>query len=375
MAGKHSSDKAGFTTELAREDEDTLLRDDDMSNSVPRTIPVASATANDSLESTLLKLTDNMLSVSQSMSSMQETLARFADGQRHSKRPRVDELSDSDTNSNNDASESDSDTLLKKGEKSNPTRESQDDLLDTIANDLNADEQTDQEVSEKLAKLVNKRWSEKLTSDKLSEKSKKHSRPGNLGSLVAPRVNPEIWANMSHTAKRVDLRAANIQNIVSKVGTIIAKCTDNLLTAREKDAKKIDLDEMVGFHTDALALLGHSQYELSLKRREAIRASLKREYAALCSPNVPVTSLLFGDDLQQQLNNIKASNKISQVSANVNKSKKADYKDSSSNRGQHRSSDQYYKRSFHSNNQWKGRGDKSKNFKSPLFKKKEGGKN
>ena len=68
-----------------------------------------------------------------------------------------------------------------------------DDLLDTIANDLNADEQTDQDVSEKLAKLVNKRWSEKLTSDKLTEKLKKHSRLGNLSSLVAPRVNPEIW--------------------------------------------------------------------------------------------------------------------------------------------------------------------------------------
>ena len=38
-------------------------------------------------------------------------------------------------------------------------RESKDDLLHTIANDLNADEQTDQDVSEKLAKLFNKRWS------------------------------------------------------------------------------------------------------------------------------------------------------------------------------------------------------------------------
>ena len=150
-----------------------------------------------------------------------------------------------------------------------------------IANDLNADEQTDQDVSKKLAKLVNKIWSEKLTSDKHSEKLKKHSRPGNLESLVAPRVNPKIWANMSHTAKSVDLREANTQNIVSKVGTIVAKCTDHLFTAREKDAKKIDLDEMVSFHTDALALLGHSQYELSLKRSEAIRPSLKREYAAL----------------------------------------------------------------------------------------------
>ena len=109
-----SPDKAGFKVELEREGEDTLLCDDHVNNSVLTTIPVASAKANDLLESTLLKLNDNMLSVSQSMSLIQETLARFADGQRHSKRPRVEELSDSDTDSNNDASEYDSDTLLKK---------------------------------------------------------------------------------------------------------------------------------------------------------------------------------------------------------------------------------------------------------------------
>ena len=79
MAGKHSSDnvspdKARVTAELEREDEGTLLRDDDVNNSVLRTIPVASAKANDSLESTLLKLND-MLLVPQSMSSIQETLA------------------------------------------------------------------------------------------------------------------------------------------------------------------------------------------------------------------------------------------------------------------------------------------------------------
>ena len=181
----------------------------------------------------------------------------------------------------------------------------------------------------------------KLTSDKLTKKLKKHSLSGNLGSQVAPRLNPEIWANMGHTAKRVDFRAANTQNVLAKVATIIAKCTDNLLKAREKDTKKIDLDEMVSFHTDSLALLGHSQYELSLKRREAMNPSLKKECAALCSPNVPVTSLLFGDDLRQQLNKIKAK---------VNKSHKAGYKGSSSDSEKHRSSDQYYKGSFHSHN-------------------------
>ena len=132
------------------------------------------------------------------------------------------------------------------------------------------------------------------------------------------------------TAKRVDLRAANTQNIVSKVSTIVAKCTDILLTACEKDAKKIELDELISFHSDALVLLGHSQGKLSLKRCKAIRPSLKREHAALSSPNVPINKI----------------NKISQVSVNGKKSQKAGYKGR-----QHRSPDQYYKRFFHSHNQ------------------------
>lgn len=198
--------------------------------------------------------------------------------------------------------------------------------MDGIASDLNADEHTGKDVSDKLSKLVNKRWSEKLTSDKLSEKLKQYPRPGNLQKLTVPKVNPEIWANMNHTGKRVDLRAANTQNIVSKVGSILAKCTDTLLTARnKKQSKEMNLDELIGSHTDALALLGHAQHELSMKRRDAIRPSLNKDYTGLFSQNVPITSLLFGDDLQQQLNTIKASNKITQASASGAKSQRSTY--------------------------------------------------
>ncbi len=52
---------------------------------------------------------------------------------------------------------------------------------------------------------------------------------------------------MSHAVKRADLRTANTQTIVSKVGTIITKCTENLIQVRKTDGKDIDLDEMVGF--------------------------------------------------------------------------------------------------------------------------------
>lgn len=70
------------------------------------------------------------------------------------------------------------------------------------------------------------------------------------GYLTVPRVNPEIWANMNHTDKQADLK----QNIVSKVGSIVAKCMDTLLRACSKE---MNVDKLIGSHMVALALLGH----------------------------------------------------------------------------------------------------------------------
>ena len=113
---------------------------------------------------------------------MRKGLERFADCPIPSKRQKRDELSDSDTNSNDEANNSDVDSagLLydfedKGGNNNNDclTQATKEDLLDSIANELNAEEHTDTDVSGKLAKLVNKRWPNKLTADKLSEKFKK----------------------------------------------------------------------------------------------------------------------------------------------------------------------------------------------------------
>jgi len=241
-AGKRQFADEGGNPKPSKEadqiNEDDLLKEDETSPDEPS----RSEIANDSLEKTLANLNNGMLTVVNSLGSMSKALERF-DCPRPSKRQMRDELSHSDTNSNDEANHSDVDSagLLydaqdKGGNDNNDclTPDTKDDLLDSIASDLNADEHTDKDVSDKLAKLVNKRWSEKLTADKLSEKLKKYSRPGNLQNLTVPKVNPDIWVNMNHTGKRVDLRAANTQNIVSKVGSILAKCTDTLFTARNK---------------------------------------------------------------------------------------------------------------------------------------------
>ncbi|CAB3993338.1 Hypothetical predicted protein [Paramuricea clavata] len=63
-------------------------------------------------------------------------------------------------------------------------------------------------------------------------------------------------------------------------------------------------------NANAVALLGHASHQLSMHQRQAIKPFLNKEYATLCSPQSLVTEFLFGDELQSQLNNIKASNKI-----------------------------------------------------------------
>ena len=70
-------------------------------------------------------------------------------------------------------------------------------------------------------------------------------------------------------------------------------------------------DDLVRMNTDALALLGHAYvcFEITQRRRESIKANLHKDYAMLCSSNVPVTSPLFGDDLQAELTHIRATNK------------------------------------------------------------------
>ena len=97
-----------------------------------------------------------------------------------------------------------------------------------------------------------------------------------------------------------------------------------LLKARAEDGK-VDVNNMVRMNTDALALLGHVSFKISQRRRDAIRPTLHKDYATLCASHVPITHFLFGDELQTQLNHIRASNKISSTASPSNSAYKRCY--------------------------------------------------
>ena len=122
----------------------------------------------------------------------------------------------------------------------------------------------------------------------------------------------------THQAKRRDLRVAAIQKTVTKVGAILTGSASKIM-ATLADSKNSNitsnLEELLTFSTDAIALFGQSNQNLSQHCCDLIRPSLNKEYSALRLPHIPITGKLFGDELQSQLNSIKASNKISNLAA------------------------------------------------------------
>lgn len=291
------------------------------------------------LEDMMKTLTDSVGQVARTMTAMNGTLADIRANQNQndssrrgtkrpqptarassSKRSRTENPSDSEDDSD---PESDTRALLNLSKEPDAGKDApkkskentEDDLLNEIATDFSSDEQTSEAVSSQLAEVINKRWSSKLADDKLDEKLKQYHRPDNCDKVVAPKVNPEIWGQMSNFTKKKDLRMTKIQQIVTKVGAALAQSAQLTLDMRAKPpSSEEQFDEMthkmLSTQMDAVALLGHANYEMSLRRRDLIQPSLNKDYTALNSQQIPVTNLLYGEDLQTSLTAIRSSNKL-----------------------------------------------------------------
>ena len=215
-----------------------------------------------------------------------------------------------------DSAESDADQLLEsnKRQKIQDGDEEEDTLLDEIVQSMNETEKTDAKISEKLEKIVENRWFNKLSDGQLKEKTEKYLQPAIYDNFITPKVNPEILERLDRQTRGRDLKLSTLQSTTTKMGYICTKATELLLQARREN-KSLDIEQLIRMHTDALGLSGHISFEISQRRRDAIRPNLNKEYATLCASHVPITKMLFGDELQTQLNHIRASNKISNTTS------------------------------------------------------------
>lgn len=141
--------------------------------------------------------------------------------------------------------------------------------------------------------------SEKLTKDKLAEVQNKYLRPENCTDLVAPKINKQIWQQLRQETKNNDSAFQKAQSLLlSGLYAVLQTC--NASSGEQKNVL-----------THAAVLLLSSNRELVLKRRDLIRPDLNKQYASLCNPSTPVSSFLFGDELNKEVEELTKSHKLS----------------------------------------------------------------
>ena len=108
-------------------------------------------------------------------------------------------------------------------------------------------------------------------------------------------------------------------------------------------------------------MLGHVNTQLAQLRRDEIKPSLKAEYSAICSVEVPITSqYLYRDDLAKQLRDAKEVSKIIHSFASSSKNGPFKVKQQSSNQNHYSKGPK----------RWKGQNQYYKKKKSPNTDKK-----
>ena len=102
-------------------------------------------------------------------------------------------------------------------------------LLGGLVKALETSDDLGTNINDKLADLINKRWGQTLTPEKLKTILEKYRRPANSTALHPIKVNKGAWEHLNYNKKQEDLRLAGMQQVLRKVAYIMLHTTDFLL--------------------------------------------------------------------------------------------------------------------------------------------------
>ncbi|XP_071521826.1 uncharacterized protein [Panulirus ornatus] len=133
-------------------------------------------------------------------------------------------------------------------------------------------------------------------------------RPDNCHALAPVDCNLQVLDALKTDAKKADFRMKDVGKDIITAATILTKS----LTVLDKIAQtsQLDVAQEVGMLNGALAPLGHANHKNNLARQFIIKREINHKYAHLCSDKVPMTRLLFGDDVSLSAKHIEESEKL-----------------------------------------------------------------
>ena len=173
------------------------------------------------------------------------------------------------------------------------------DSFKSLAEEFSVAERTSPAIDANLADIVKSLLTEKVAKDKLTEVQNKYCRPENCTNLVAPKINKQIWQQLRQDTRNNDSAIQKAQSLLlSGLYAVLQMCNSSSGDQRN-----------VLTHTAVLLLSANR--ELNLKRRDLIRPDLNKQYASLCNPSTAVSTFLFGDDLNKEVEELTKSHKLS----------------------------------------------------------------
>ena len=197
------------------------------------------------------------------------------------------------------------------------------DILCELTEEFNNDELCDSKFNPNLAKAINEVWGKKQTTEKLKIRLNKHLKPENCDQLSPTLVNMEILNIIPAHTRSQDVKLQKMQKFLLKSAYPIVKILDSILTSNSSNNKPdhMLINKIKELASDALAVLSQSNQELLQQRRDGITKNLSREYKTLKHNVPPDSKLLFGDDLNNRIKLLQASNKACKVNITPNNSR------------------------------------------------------
>ena len=123
-------------------------------------------------------------------------------------------------------------------------------------------------LHEKIADIICSNFASRISQITSKEIEKKFLLPSNC-PLSIPLVNSELWRIMSSNHRKGDVKLPTLQKSLVKVVTGAL----NIFTEVQKE--KFEIQTIAQMVPDITAIVGKVSYDLSLKRRELIKSSLK----------------------------------------------------------------------------------------------------
>lgn len=132
--------------------------------------------------------------------------------------------------------------------------------------------------------------------------------------LQTTRVNQEIWNQVKPDTRSKDIKLQRVAAKLTKGMIPLVNLVDSLLKVSEKGEGLAaeDIAPTIRQTLEGLTLLANANFDLNMRRRDIFKEDVNPSFKSLCSPHIPLTTNLFGDDISKTVKEIGETNRLGQ---------------------------------------------------------------